>query len=144
MGVRHHSVGYFQLLVTGWTAGAVKQGEERVVAARRNSDVCKKKNVRCNRKATFHYKGMLQKFFRAGLNEITRLRRFQTAFLSTVSCCSNRHESTFQKTNDTASSGVPRVSRAWGQTQFKRSHPARGMQRKIKETLQSDALLAII
>jgi len=26
------------------------------------------------------------------------------------SCCSNRHESTLQKTNDTSSSGVPRVS----------------------------------
>jgi len=26
--------------------------------------------VRCNRKATFHYKGKLQEVFRAGLNEI--------------------------------------------------------------------------
>jgi len=26
--------------------------------------------VRCSRKATFHYKGKLQEFFRAGLNEI--------------------------------------------------------------------------
>jgi len=33
---------------------------------------------------------------------------------------------------------------AWGQTQFRRSHPARSWQHKIKETLQSDALLAII
>jgi len=27
-------------------------------------------SVRCNRKATFHYKGKLQQVFRAGLNEI--------------------------------------------------------------------------
>jgi len=33
-------------------------------------DACKKKNVRCNRKATFHYKGKLQDVFRIGLNEI--------------------------------------------------------------------------
>jgi len=71
------------------------------------------------------------------------LRRFQTAFLSTESRCSNTHESTLQKTNDTSSSGAPRVYRAWGQTQFKRS-PARSWQHKIKETLQVDALLAII
>jgi len=43
-----------------------------------------------------------------------------------------------------AISGVPRVSRAWGQTQFRRSHPASSRQHKIKETLQSDALLPII
>jgi len=36
MGVRH-SVSYFKILATTWTAGAVKQGEGRVVAARRNS-----------------------------------------------------------------------------------------------------------
>jgi len=65
-------------------------------------------------------------------------------FLSTVLCCSNRHESTLQKANDTSSSGVPRVSRAWGQIQFRPSHPARSWQHKIKETLQSDSLLAII
>jgi len=35
MGVRH-SVSYIKLLVTGWTAGAFKQGEGRVVAVRRN------------------------------------------------------------------------------------------------------------
>jgi len=33
-------------------------------------DACKKKKVRCDRKATFHYKGKLQELFRAGLNEI--------------------------------------------------------------------------
>jgi len=48
-----------------------------------------------------------------------------------------------QKINDTSSSGVPRVCRAWGQNLFKRS-PPRSWQHKIKETLQSDALLAII
>jgi len=48
-----------------------------------------------------------------------------------------------QKTNDTSSIGVPWFYRAWGQTQFKRS-PARSWQHKIKGTLQSDALLAII
>jgi len=31
------SVSYIKLLVTGWTAGAVKQGEGSVVAARRNT-----------------------------------------------------------------------------------------------------------
>jgi len=36
MGVRH-SVGYFEILVTGWTAGALKQGEGRVVAVHCNS-----------------------------------------------------------------------------------------------------------
>jgi len=35
MGVRH-SVSYIKLLVTGWTAGAVKRGEGKVVVARRN------------------------------------------------------------------------------------------------------------
>jgi len=53
------------------------------------------------------------------------------------------HESTLQKTNHTSSSGVPRVYRAWGQNQFKRS-PARSWQHKIKETLQSSGLLTII
>jgi len=47
-----------------------------------------------------------------------------------------------QKTNDTSSSGVLRVYHAWGQTQFKRS-PARLWQHKIKDTLQSDALLQL-
>jgi len=60
-----------------------------------------------------------------------------------VAATENRHESTLQKTNDTSTSGVPRVYRALGQTQFKRSL-ARSWQHKIKETLQSDDLLAII
>jgi len=38
---------------------------------------------------------------------------------------------------------LPRVYRAWGQTQFKCS-PASSWQHKIKETLQCDALLASI
>jgi len=37
---------------------------------KKGCDACKKKNVRCNRKATFHYKVKLQEVFRAGLNEI--------------------------------------------------------------------------
>jgi len=37
---------------------------------KKRCDTCKKKSVRCNRKATFHYKGKLQDVFRAGLNEI--------------------------------------------------------------------------
>jgi len=48
-----------------------------------------------------------------------------------------------KKTNDTSSSGVLRVYCAWGQTQIMHS-PARLWQHKIKETLQSDALLAIV
>ena len=68
-----------------------------------------------------------QNFF-AGRMFVTSvpLRRFQTAFLSTVSCCSNRRQSTLRKTNDTSSSGVPRVSRVFGQIQFRRSQPIRG------------------
>jgi len=37
---------------------------------RKRCDACMEKNVRCNRKATFHYKGKLQEVFRAVLNEI--------------------------------------------------------------------------
>jgi len=59
-----------------------------------------------------------------------------------VAATENRHETTLQKTNETSSSGIPRVYRAWGQTQFKRS-PARSWQHKIKEKLQSDALLQL-
>ena len=80
---------------------------------------CNVKNVRSNRKATFHYKGKLQEVFRTGLNEIKcEYVDSKQHSLSTVSCCNNRHESSLQKTNDTSSSGVPRVYRAWGQTQF--------------------------
>jgi len=40
--------------------------------SKKRRDACKKKNVRCNRKATFHYKGKgkLHEVFRAGLKEI--------------------------------------------------------------------------
>jgi len=96
---------------------------------RKGCDACKKKSVRCNRKATFHYKGKLQEVFRAGLNEIKyeyvdSKRHFCLQYH--VAATENRHETTLQKTNDTSSSGVPRVYRAWGQTQFKRSQPVRG------------------
>ena len=37
---------------------------------KKRCDVCKKKNARCNWKATFHCKGKLQEVFRDGLNEI--------------------------------------------------------------------------
>jgi len=48
-----------------------------------------------------------------------------------------------QKTNDTSNIGVPRVSRAWGKTQFRPSHPARLWQHKIIGTLQYDVLLQL-
>jgi len=44
-----------------------------------------------------------------------------------------------QKINETSRSGVPRVSRAWGEAKFRRSHPARSWQHKIKESLQSNS-----
>jgi len=66
----------------------------------------------------------------ANLNEI-KLRKFQTAFISTVSCYSNRHESTPQKANDTSISGVPRVSRAWEQTKFRHCYRANSWRHKI-------------
>jgi len=74
-----------------------------------------------------------------------RLRRFQTAFLCTVQyhVAATDVKALCDK-QTTPSNGVPRVSRAWEQTQFRRSHPARSWQHKIKETLQADALLAII
>jgi len=37
---------------------------------KKRCDACKKKNVRCKQKATFHYKDKLQEVFRAGLKEI--------------------------------------------------------------------------
>jgi len=87
---------------------------------------CKKKSVRCNRKATFQYKGKSQEVFRAGLNEIKYdcVASKQHFYLQYhVAATENRHETTLQKTNDTSSSSVPRVYPAWGQTQFKRSQP---------------------
>ena len=87
------------------------------------------KSVQCNRKATFHYKGMLQEVFRAGWNEtkygyVDFKQHFYLQYH--VAATDNRHETTLQKTSDTSSSGVPRVYPAWGQTQFKRSQPVRG------------------
>jgi len=90
-------------------------------------DACKKKSVQCNKKVTFHYKGKLQEVFRAGLNEIKYdyVDSKQHFYLQYhVAATESRHEFTLQKTNNTSSSGVPRVYRAWGQTQ--RSQPVRG------------------
>jgi len=101
------------------------------------------KEVRCNRKATFHYKGKLQEVFRAGLNEIKYdyVDSKQHFYLQYHVGATDMKA--LQKTNDTWSSGVPRVYRAWGQAQFK-CFPARLWQDKIKQALQSDAWLAII
>jgi len=85
--------------------------------------------VRCNRKATFHYKGKLQDVFRDGLNKIKydHVESKQHFYLQYhAAATENRHETTLQKTNDTSSSGVIWVYCAWGQTQFKRSQPVRG------------------
>jgi len=85
--------------------------------------------VRCNRKATFHYKGKLQEVFRAGLNEnkyeyVDSKQHFYLQYH--IAATENSHETTLQKTNDTSSSGAPRVYCAWGQTQFKCTQPVRG------------------
>jgi len=96
---------------------------------KKGCDACKKKSVRCNRKAIFHYKGKLQEVFRAGLNEIKYddVDSKQHFYLQYhVTATENRHETTLQTTNLTSSNGVPRVYRAWGQTQFKHSQPVRG------------------
>ena len=85
--------------------------------------------MQCNRKATFHYKGKLQEVFRAGLNEIKYdyVDSKQHFYLQYhVAATENRHETTLQKINDASSSGVPRVYRAWGQNQFKRTQSVRG------------------
>jgi len=85
--------------------------------------------VRCNRKATFHYKGKSQDVFRAGLNEIEYgyVDSKQHFYLQYhFAATENRHETTLQKTNDTSSSGAPRDYLTWGQNQFKRSQPVRG------------------
>ena len=77
--------------------------------------------MRCSRKTTFHYKGKLQVVFRAGLIEIKYdyVDSKQHLYLQYhVATTEHRHEATLQKTKDPSSSGVPRVYRAWGQTQF--------------------------
>jgi len=90
---------------------------------------------------TFYYKGKLQEVFRAGLNEI----KYDYVGFKQHFYLQHRVAAIYmkilQKTN-ISSSGVARVSRAWGQT--KRFHLVRSWQHKIKYTLQSDALLAII
>ena len=100
--------------------------------------------MRCNRKATFHYKGKLQGVFRAGLNEIIYdyvdskqlfYQQYHVAATDMKALC--KKQATLQ------SSGVPRVCCSYGQNQFKCS-PALSWQHKIKETLQFDALLATI
>jgi len=73
-----------------------------------------------------------------------RLRRFKQHFYLQYHVAATDMRALRKKPNDTSSSGVPRVSRAWGQTQLRHSHLVRSWQHKIKETLQSDALLAII
>jgi len=86
---------------------------------KKGCDACKKKSVRCHRKAAFHCKGKSQEVFRTGLNEIKYDNvDFKQHFCLQyhVAATENRHE-----TNDTSSSGVPQVYRSWGQTQFKHS-----------------------
>jgi len=71
---------------------------------KKGCDVFKKKNVRCDRKATFHYKGKLQEAFRAGLNEIKYdyVGSKQYFYLQYhVATTESRHETILQKTNDT-------------------------------------------
>jgi len=64
-----------------------------------------KKKVWCSKKATFHYQ---VKFFSFWFERYELwLRRFQTAVFR-LTCCSNRCESTFQKTNDSW-----RKNRSW-------------------------------
>ena len=77
-------------------------------------DVCKKKSVRCNRKATFHYNGKLLEVFRAGLNESeynyvdSKLHFYLKYHVAATDmkplCKKKRH---FKQC-------VPRVYRAWG------------------------------
>ena len=94
---------------------------------KKHCDACKKKKVRCNRKATFHYKGKLQEVFRAGLNEIKyNYVDSKQHFYLQYHVAATDVKAFCKKTNDSWSSGVPRVYRAWGQTQFKRSQPVRG------------------
>ena len=98
--------------------------------------------MRRNRKATCHYKGKLQKVFPAGLNEIKYdyVASKQHLYLQ-YHVAATDMKPLCKKTNDTSSSGVSQVYRAWGQTQI--ALPARSWQHKIKETLQSDALLQL-
>ena len=96
-------------------------------------------------KSDISLQGKLKKIFRAGLNEIKYdYVESKQHFYLQYHVAATDMKALRKKSSDTWSSGVPRVSRAWGQTQFRHSHPARSWQHKIKETLKSDALLAII
>ena len=93
------------------------------LARKRTCDVTEKRRfiTKVNYKKIFD--------FRAGLKEIKYdyVDSKQYFYLQYhVAPTENRHETTLQKRNDTSSSGGPRVYRAWGQTQFKRSQPVRG------------------
>ena len=111
---------------------------------KKRCDACKKKNVPCNRKATFHYKGKLPEVFRAGLNEIKYdyvdseqhfYPQYHVAATDMKALC--KKQTTLQEVVNLG------FTACGDQTQLKRS-PARSWQHKIKETLQSDTLLAII
>ena len=100
--------------------------------------------MRCNRKASFNYKGKLQEVFRAGLNEIKYdYVDSKQLFYAQYDVAATDIETTLQKKQTTLQTVAYLGFNAWGQTQFKRSHPARSWQHKIKETLQSDALLQL-
>jgi len=99
------------------------------------------KDVRCNRKPTFHYKRKLHEVFRAGLNEIKydyvySKQHFYLQYhvAATDMKALGRKQTTFQAVEYLGFTAPGDKS----------SHPARSWQHKIKETLQSDALLAII
>ena len=100
--------------------------------------------MRCNRKAAFHYKDKLQEVFRAGLNENKHAYvdskqhfylQYHVAATDTKALC--KKQTTLQAV---AYLGFT----APGDKISLSSHPARSWQHKIKETLQSGALLAII
>jgi len=100
--------------------------------------------VRCNRTPTFHYKGKLQEVFRVGLNEIKYdyvdskqhfYLQYHVAATDMKALC--KKQTTIQAV---AYLGFT----APGDKLSLISHPAHSWQHKIKETLQSDALLAII
>jgi len=103
---------------------------------KKGCDACKKKNVRCHRKETFHYKGRLQEVFRAGLNENTNAEIPNSIFI-----CSNMlHQQTWKHFAKNK-----RHFKQWRTSGFLRlgtnsieALPALSWQHKIKETLQSD------
>jgi len=82
--------------------------------------------MRCNRTATFHYKGKLQKVFRAGLNEIKYDYVDSKQHIIYSIMLQQQTWKHFSKNKRPSSNGVPRVYCAWRQAQFKRSQPIRG------------------